>query len=188
MLGPRVVNKSSAPNYSMPGRRNIGAFYEDLSKVRGGGRGLGAGGRGAKGMGYPGAKGWGARVVPWVTGVPTVPRGEAPRGPLFRGAGALGCWGTRVLGDVSPHPRPQTPGPCNYRVVDTDVYKRRAPQYSMVARNTLPGDTTTKPGPGAYSPQQVSGLGAGGSPRRRRGCPGPSPAASHPPGRAGSRG
>ncbi|XP_029871098.1 outer dense fiber protein 3B isoform X2 [Aquila chrysaetos chrysaetos] len=79
MLGPRVVSKSSAPNYSIPGRSNVGAFYEDLCK---------------------------------------------------------------------------TPGPCRYRVVDADVYKRRAPQYSMLARNPLPGDTTTKPGPGAYSPEQ----------------------------------
>lgn len=51
----------------------------------------------------------------------------------------------------------QTPGPCRYRVVDANVYKRRAPQYSMLARNPLPGDTTTKPGPGAYSPEQVRG-------------------------------
>ncbi|CAN0021210.1 unnamed protein product [Bubo scandiacus] len=79
MLGPNVVNKSSAPNFSIPGRSNIGAFYEDLCK---------------------------------------------------------------------------TPGPCSYRVVDADVYKRRAPQYSMLARNTPPGDPTTKPGPGAYSLQQ----------------------------------
>ncbi|KAM9292843.1 ciliary microtubule associated protein 1B [Morus bassanus] len=79
MLGPHVVGKSSAPNYSIPGRSNVGAFYEDLCK---------------------------------------------------------------------------TPGPCSYRVVDADVYKRRAPQYSMLARNALPGDNTTKPGPGAYSPEQ----------------------------------
>ncbi|KAK4830846.1 hypothetical protein QYF61_013775 [Mycteria americana] len=79
MLGPRVVSKSSAPNYSIPGRSNVGAFYEDLCK---------------------------------------------------------------------------TPGPCSYRVVDADVYKRRAPQYSMLARNPLPGDTTAKPGPGAYSPEK----------------------------------
>nr|XP_047908630.1 outer dense fiber protein 3B [Anser cygnoides] len=47
---------------------------------------------------------------------------------------------------------PQTPGPCNYRVVDANVYKSRAPQYSMLARNAPPGDSTVKPGPGAYSP------------------------------------
>uniref|UniRef100_A0A493T324 Outer dense fiber of sperm tails 3B n=1 Tax=Anas platyrhynchos platyrhynchos TaxID=8840 RepID=A0A493T324_ANAPP len=80
MLGPRIVSKSSAPNYSMPGRSTVGAFYQDLCK---------------------------------------------------------------------------TPGPCNYRVVDANVYKSRAPQYSMLARNELPGDTTLKPGPGAYSPSTV---------------------------------
>ncbi|XP_065514558.1 ciliary microtubule associated protein 1B isoform X2 [Caloenas nicobarica] len=79
MLGPRVVNKSSAPNYSMPGRSTHGAFYEDLCK---------------------------------------------------------------------------TPGPCGYRVVSADVYKNRAPHYSMLARNSLPGDNTQKPGPGAYNPEQ----------------------------------
>ncbi|XP_054703631.1 outer dense fiber protein 3B isoform X5 [Grus americana] len=79
MLGPRVVSKSSAPNYSILGRSHVGAFYEDLCK---------------------------------------------------------------------------TPGPCSYRVVNPDVYKQRAPQYSMLARNALPGDTTAKPGPGAYSPEQ----------------------------------
>ncbi|NXN19563.1 ODF3A protein, partial [Indicator maculatus] len=80
LLGARVVNKSSAPNYSIPGRSKIGAFYQDLSK---------------------------------------------------------------------------TPGPCGYSTVATDVYKQRAPQFSMVARNTLPGDNTAKPGPGTYNPEQV---------------------------------
>ncbi|KAM9246767.1 ciliary microtubule associated protein 1B [Leptosomus discolor] len=79
MLGPHVVGKSSAPNYSMPGRSHVGAFYEDLCK---------------------------------------------------------------------------TPGPCNYRTVNTEVYKERAPQYSLQARNPLPGDNTTKPGPAAYHPKQ----------------------------------
>uniref|UniRef100_A0A8C4WK48 Outer dense fiber protein 3B n=1 Tax=Gopherus evgoodei TaxID=1825980 RepID=A0A8C4WK48_9SAUR len=73
MIGPKVVGKSSAPNYSLLGRSLVGSFYEDLSK---------------------------------------------------------------------------TPGPCNYRVVEPGVYKTRAPQYSMLARNMLPGDNTQKPGPG----------------------------------------
>ncbi|XP_075284942.1 ciliary microtubule associated protein 1B [Opisthocomus hoazin] len=47
----------------------------------------------------------------------------------------------------------KTPGPCNYRVVDTDVYKRRAPQFSMLARNPLPSDHSPKPGPSTYSPK-----------------------------------
>ncbi|KAM9026230.1 ciliary microtubule associated protein 1B isoform 1-T1 [Ara ararauna] len=79
MLGPRVVSKTSAPNYSMLGRSSSGAFYQDLCK---------------------------------------------------------------------------TPGPCRYRVVHTDVYKPRAPRFTMRARNALPGDSTAKPGPGAHSPQE----------------------------------
>lgn len=33
MMGPRVIGKSSAPNYSMFGRSAVGSFYEDLSRV-----------------------------------------------------------------------------------------------------------------------------------------------------------
>uniref|UniRef100_A0A8D0CC54 Uncharacterized protein n=1 Tax=Salvator merianae TaxID=96440 RepID=A0A8D0CC54_SALMN len=33
MLGPGVIGKASAPNYSIFGRSMIGSFYEDLSKV-----------------------------------------------------------------------------------------------------------------------------------------------------------
>uniref|UniRef100_A0A8B9S4V8 Outer dense fiber of sperm tails 3B n=1 Tax=Apteryx owenii TaxID=8824 RepID=A0A8B9S4V8_APTOW len=82
MLGPRVVGKTSAPNFSMAGRSAAGCFCADLCK---------------------------------------------------------------------------TPGPCNYRVVAADVYKRRAPRYSMLARNLPPPDDTRKPGPGAYSPEKVRG-------------------------------
>ncbi|XP_014817435.1 PREDICTED: outer dense fiber protein 3B [Calidris pugnax] len=49
---------------------------------------------------------------------------------------------------------PQTPGPCGYRLVDANVYKQRAPKYSMAARNYLPGDNTLKPGPGTYTLEQ----------------------------------
>lgn len=49
----------------------------------------------------------------------------------------------------------QTPGPCNYRLVDPSVYKTRPPHYSMLARNMPPGDNSVKPGPGAYSPEKV---------------------------------
>ncbi|XP_006033664.1 outer dense fiber protein 3B isoform X2 [Alligator sinensis] len=81
MMGPKVIGKSSAPNYSILGRSLIGSFCEDLCK---------------------------------------------------------------------------TPGPCNYRAVDSNVYKTRAPQFSMLARNMLPGDNTQKPGPGTYSPEKYS--------------------------------
>uniref|UniRef100_A0A8B9PA01 Outer dense fiber of sperm tails 3B n=1 Tax=Apteryx owenii TaxID=8824 RepID=A0A8B9PA01_APTOW len=86
MLGPRVVGKTSAPNFSMAGRSAAGCFCADLCK---------------------------------------------------------------------------TPGPCNYRVVAADVYKRRAPRYSMLARNLPPPDDTRKPGPGAYSPEKVRGAPRG---------------------------
>lgn len=33
VLGPKIVNRSSAPNYSMTGRSKIGSFHEDLQKV-----------------------------------------------------------------------------------------------------------------------------------------------------------
>ena len=36
LLGPRVVGKVSAPNYSIYGRSAVGSFCEDLSKVVGG--------------------------------------------------------------------------------------------------------------------------------------------------------
>ncbi|KAM6301746.1 ciliary microtubule associated protein 1A-like [Podargus strigoides] len=79
MLGPRVITKSSAPNYSMPGRSNVGTFNQDLCK---------------------------------------------------------------------------TPGPGNYNPVSTNVYKQRAPQYSIPTRNAILRDTTIKPSPNAYYPQQ----------------------------------
>uniref|UniRef100_A0A8C4WEV1 Uncharacterized protein n=1 Tax=Gopherus evgoodei TaxID=1825980 RepID=A0A8C4WEV1_9SAUR len=35
LIGPKVVGKSSAPNYSLLGRSLLGSFYEDLSKTPG---------------------------------------------------------------------------------------------------------------------------------------------------------
>lgn len=48
----------------------------------------------------------------------------------------------------------RTPGP-KYDVVNTGTYKNRAPIYSLTSRNTMPGDSTKKPGPGAHSPEKV---------------------------------
>ncbi|KAM6289066.1 ciliary microtubule associated protein 1B [Aegotheles albertisi] len=48
----------------------------------------------------------------------------------------------------------KTPAPGSYQVVDVDVYKHRAPRFSMLGRTSLPGEPGTKPGPGAYSPKQ----------------------------------
>ncbi|XP_060778876.1 ciliary microtubule associated protein 1B-like [Neoarius graeffei] len=50
----------------------------------------------------------------------------------------------------------KTPGPGTYRIVDTNFYRSKSPQYSIIGRNNLPGDTTKKPGPGAHYPEQVS--------------------------------
>ena len=52
----------------------------------------------------------------------------------------------------------QTPGP-KYDVVNTAVYKNKPPIYSLTSRNTMPGDSTKKPGPGAHSPEKVSTQG-----------------------------
>ncbi|GCC20660.1 hypothetical protein chiPu_0019225 [Chiloscyllium punctatum] len=50
----------------------------------------------------------------------------------------------------------KTPGPCAYKHVDTDVFKNRAPKYTIVERNLIPGDTTLKPGPARYRPENVN--------------------------------
>lgn len=49
----------------------------------------------------------------------------------------------------------RTPGPGNYLTSDPDIYKRKAPGYSMLGRSYMPGDSTMKPGPGAHSPEKV---------------------------------
>ncbi|MCI4379025.1 hypothetical protein PGIGA_G00223180 [Pangasianodon gigas] len=50
----------------------------------------------------------------------------------------------------------KTPGPGTYRVVDPNMYRSKSPQYSIIGRNSLPGDTTKKPGPGAHYPEKVT--------------------------------
>lgn len=49
----------------------------------------------------------------------------------------------------------KTPGPGRYNAITPDTYIRRNPAYSMLGRSYLPGDSTIKPGPGAYSPEKV---------------------------------
>ncbi|KAK2188774.1 hypothetical protein NP493_123g07010 [Ridgeia piscesae] len=49
----------------------------------------------------------------------------------------------------------KTPGPANYTTSNPDTYKLKAPTYSMIARNVMPGDSCLKPGPGAHSPERV---------------------------------
>lgn len=50
---------------------------------------------------------------------------------------------------------PQTPGPGTYRVWNPNIVKFKHPAYSITGRNAMPGDSTKKPGPGAYSPEKV---------------------------------
>uniref|UniRef100_H9GH45 Outer dense fiber of sperm tails 3B n=1 Tax=Anolis carolinensis TaxID=28377 RepID=H9GH45_ANOCA len=84
----------------------------------------------------------------------------SPGGPPNCGPRVLGChevhrkWMIIIIMMMMMMVFPQTPGPCNYRVVDTGVYKNRPPHYSILARNMPPGDNTLKPGPGAYSPEK----------------------------------
>lgn len=49
----------------------------------------------------------------------------------------------------------KTPGPAKYRTTSPNTVKNKQPQYSMLGRNELPGDSTRKPGPGAHSPEKV---------------------------------
>lgn len=49
----------------------------------------------------------------------------------------------------------KTPGPGNYTTTVPDKYKNQQPHYTMLARNTMPGDSTVKPGPGSHSPEKV---------------------------------
>ncbi|OAF66111.1 Outer dense fiber of sperm tails protein 3 [Intoshia linei] len=49
----------------------------------------------------------------------------------------------------------KTPGPSVYSVVNNEIFKKKAAQYSITGRNVIPGDTTRKPGPGAHYPEKV---------------------------------
>ncbi|KAI0209787.1 Outer dense fiber protein 3 [Lamellibrachia satsuma] len=49
----------------------------------------------------------------------------------------------------------KTPGPGAYAQADPNVYKGRAPLYTLRPRVVMPGDSTLKPGPGAHSPERV---------------------------------
>jgi len=49
----------------------------------------------------------------------------------------------------------KAPGPGTYNTTDPNLYRDKAPLYSMTSRNIMPGDTTQKPGPGAHQPEKV---------------------------------
>ncbi|KAG8328661.1 Outer dense fiber protein 3, partial [Homalodisca vitripennis] len=50
--------------------------------------------------------------------------------------------------------RVHTPGPGAYNNANPDSVKPKSPSYSVSSRYTLPSDHSTKPGPGAYSPEK----------------------------------
>lgn len=50
----------------------------------------------------------------------------------------------------------KTPGPARYGAATPDMNAARAPAYSMLSRNFMPGDATKKPGPGAHSPEKCT--------------------------------
>lgn len=52
--------------------------------------------------------------------------------------------------------RVHTPGPGAYNNANPDSFKPKSPSYSVSSRYTLPSDHSTKPGPGAYSPEKVN--------------------------------
>ncbi|XP_004610838.1 outer dense fiber protein 3B [Sorex araneus] len=98
---------------------------------------------------------WGLRVdthipgpatykVPSLLGPNLVSKVSAPTYSMY-GRNPVGSF----LEDLS-----KTPGPCAYHVVNTGVYKSRAPQFTMLARTSLPQDQSQKPGPAAYNVDQ----------------------------------
>lgn len=48
----------------------------------------------------------------------------------------------------------KTPGPARYATSSADLTSRKAPSYSIQARQYMPGDATQKPGPGAHCPER----------------------------------
>lgn len=85
--------------------------------------------------------------------------GQLLRGPQQGGEAAgpeaRGARGQRRRTPAPPAP-PQTPGPCAYHAVSPGIYKTRAPQFTMLARTSLPQDNSLNPGPAAYNVDQVT--------------------------------
>ncbi|KAI2653395.1 Outer dense fiber protein 3-B [Labeo rohita] len=87
-----------------------------------------------------------AYMLPPVLGSRIVNKASAPN-VSFSGRSAIGSFHEDLR---------KTPGPGTYQVVDSGVYKHKAPEYSMTGRNFTPGDMTKKPGPGAHHPERVT--------------------------------
>ncbi|XP_057203264.1 outer dense fiber protein 3-B isoform X2 [Triplophysa rosa] len=87
-----------------------------------------------------------AYMLPPVLGPNVVNKSAAPN---------ISLSGRSAIGSFHEDLR-KTPGPGTYQVVDSGLYKHKAPQYSMTGRNLMPGDTTRRPGPGAHHPERVT--------------------------------
>uniref|UniRef100_A0A8C9E552 Ciliary microtubule associated protein 1B n=1 Tax=Phocoena sinus TaxID=42100 RepID=A0A8C9E552_PHOSS len=86
----------------------------------------------------------GTYTVPSLLGPRVVGKVSAPTYSIY-GRSAVGS----VCEDLS-----KTPGPCAYHVVSPGIYKTRAPQFSMLARTSLPQGNSLNPGPAAYNVDQ----------------------------------
>uniref|UniRef100_A0A2I2ZDG7 Ciliary microtubule associated protein 1B n=1 Tax=Gorilla gorilla gorilla TaxID=9595 RepID=A0A2I2ZDG7_GORGO len=93
---------------------------------------------------HPRTVGPAAYTVPSLLGPRVIGKVSAPTCSIY-GRRAAGSF----FEDLS-----KTPGPCAYHVVSPGVYKSRAPQFTILARTSLPQDNTRKPGPAAYNVDQ----------------------------------
>nr|XP_055230450.1 outer dense fiber protein 3B isoform X1 [Gorilla gorilla gorilla]XP_055230451.1 outer dense fiber protein 3B isoform X1 [Gorilla gorilla gorilla]XP_055230452.1 outer dense fiber protein 3B isoform X1 [Gorilla gorilla gorilla] len=107
----------------------------------------------------------GPRVIGKVSAPTCSIYGRRAAGSFFEDLSKVGEGPGRTQGVPGPRqwrrqPAPsalsQTPGPCAYHVVSPGVYKSRAPQFTILARTSLPQDNTRKPGPAAYNVDQVA--------------------------------
>ncbi|KAK2494421.1 hypothetical protein MC885_013991 [Smutsia gigantea] len=100
-----------------------------------------------------------AYTVPSLLGPRVVGKASAPTYSLY-GRSAVGSVFedlSKVAGVGWPPGGPLkvgTPGPCAYHVVNPGIYKSRAPQFTMLARTSLPQDSAQNPGPAAYNVDQ----------------------------------
>lgn len=97
--------------------------------------------------------------APNVYNIPTV-LGAAKEGH-FRAAPSFSISGrTKEF----PDGRLLNPGPGAYNDVSADTIKPKSPAYTVSARYGMPGDSSPRPGPGAYSPEKVSAAMSPSSP------------------------
>ncbi|KAM6075553.1 ciliary microtubule associated protein 1A-like [Chlamydotis macqueenii] len=80
-------------------------------------------------------------------GTYTLPRLLGPRTAYTH---ASPCYSIRGKSKPCAGGLPETPGPAAFPKVELDVYKTRAPKYTMPLKTKLAGDQTVKPGPADY--------------------------------------